>query len=88
MNMTTADLAKIESLISALDRAGFGTAADQLREAVHQTRYDNPGEMFGEIALAVRAAAHLVGPEPADEVASALSQARQEVAKILPGRRL
>lgn len=85
--MTTADLTKIESLISVLDKAGFGTAADQLREAVHQTGYANPTDMFGEIAVAVRAAAHLVGPSPPDAVGTALSQARQEIGKILPGGR-
>jgi ribosomal protein S11 len=85
--MTTADLTKIEALISVLGKAGFETAADQLREAVHQTAYANATEMFGEIAVAVRAAMHLVGPEPAEEIASALSQARDEIVKILPHSR-
>lgn len=82
--MTTADLAKIEQLISALQHAGFATAADQLQQAVHETPYANPREMFGEIALAVRAAAHLAGPDPAPRVAQALLQARREIAKVVP----
>lgn len=82
--MTTTDLAKIEALILTLRNAGFETAADQLDEAVHQTTYLNTSEMFGEIAVAVRAAMHLVGPAPAKAVALALAQARAEIVKILP----
>jgi hypothetical protein len=85
--MTTADLAKIDHLIAALRNAGFGTAADQLQQAVHETSYANPAEMFGEIALAVRAAGHLVGPDAAPAVTEALAQARLEIAKIVPTRR-
>lgn len=82
--MTTADLAKIEALICALSKAGFDTAADQLKEAVYQTSYRNTSEMFGEIGVAVRAAMHLVGPSPIAEVASALAQARDEIVKVVP----
>jgi hypothetical protein len=82
--MTTTDLAKIEALIGALSQAGFDTAADQLKEAVCQTNYHTGPEMFGEIAVAIRSAMHLVGPSPTHEVATALSQARQEVRKVVP----
>ena len=82
--MTTVDLAKIEALIAVLSKAGFDAAADQLQEAVHQTSYRNTSDMFGEIGVAIRAAMHLVGPSPAEEIASTLAQARREIAKIVP----
>lgn len=85
--MTRADLAKIETLISTLRDTGFATAADQLDEAVHQTTYPGPVEMFAEIGIAVRAAFHLVGPAPPDRIAAALAQARDELIKISPGFR-
>lgn len=85
--MKTADLAKVESLITVLRNAGFDEAAYQLNEAMHETRYPDPVEMFGEIVIAVRAAAHMVGPFPSDEIASALSCAKEELAKISPDYR-
>ena len=74
--MTAADLAKVDALIAVLGRLGFDTAAKQLNEALHETAYASSSEMLGEVALAVRAAGHLVGGSTTKQVNDALREAK------------